>query len=54
MVASFSNMAMMAPFLVLGAVISKESLGGATAWGRSSVPRAPAPSSVASRCCACA
>jgi len=33
MVASFSNMAMMAPFLVLGAVISKESLGGATAWG---------------------
>jgi hypothetical protein len=33
MVASFSNMAMTAPFLVLGAVISKESLGGATAWG---------------------
>jgi len=33
MVASVSNMAMMAPFLVLGAVISKESLGGATAWG---------------------
>lgn len=32
-VASISNMAMMAPFLVLGAVISKESLGGATAWG---------------------
>ena len=33
MVASFSNMAMWAPFMVLGAVISKESLGGATAWG---------------------
>ncbi|MGO9335391.1 MAG: MFS transporter [Acidimicrobiales bacterium] len=34
-VAAFSvaNMAMMAPYLVLGAVISKESLGGATAWG---------------------
>ncbi len=33
MVASVSNMTTMAPFLVLGAVISKESLGGATAWG---------------------
>ena len=32
-VASVSNMTMSAPFLVLGAVISKESLGGATAWG---------------------
>ena len=33
LVSSISNMAMMAPFLVLGAVISKNSLGGATAWG---------------------
>jgi MFS family permease len=33
LVASVANMAMMAPYLVLGAVISKESLGGATAWG---------------------
>ncbi|HLN06436.1 MAG TPA: MFS transporter [Acidimicrobiales bacterium] len=32
-VASVSNMLMMAPYLVLGAVIAKESLGGATAWG---------------------
>jgi len=32
-VASVSNMTMSAPFLVLGAVIAKESLGGATAWG---------------------
>jgi len=31
--ASGFNMAMMAPYLVLGAVITKESLGGATAWG---------------------
>jgi hypothetical protein len=32
-VASVGNMTMMAPYLVLGAVISKQSLGGATAWG---------------------
>ncbi|MGA3215582.1 MAG: MFS transporter [Acidimicrobiales bacterium] len=31
--ASVFNVALAAPFLVLGAVISKESLGGATAWG---------------------
>jgi MFS family permease len=30
---SIGNMAIMAPFYVLGAVISKRSLGGATAWG---------------------
>jgi MFS family permease len=33
MTASVTNMTMMAPYLVLGAVISKESLGGATSWG---------------------
>jgi hypothetical protein len=32
-VASVSNVTMSAPFLVLGAVIAKQSLGGATAWG---------------------
>jgi MFS family permease len=32
-VSSVANMVMMAPYLVLGAVIAKESLGGATAWG---------------------
>jgi Transmembrane secretion effector len=31
--AAVGNMAMMAPFFVLGAVISKSYLGGATAWG---------------------
>ncbi|MGA2530367.1 MAG: MFS transporter [Acidimicrobiales bacterium] len=31
--ASVFNMITMAPYLVLGAVIAKESLGGATAWG---------------------
>jgi len=31
--ASISNMMLMAPFVVLGAVIAKASLGGATAWG---------------------
>jgi Transmembrane secretion effector len=31
--AAVGNMVMMAPFFVLGAVISKSSLGGATAWG---------------------
>lgn len=33
MLASVSNMVSLAPFFVLGAVISKRSLGGATAWG---------------------
>jgi MFS family permease len=32
-VASVANLLMMAPYLVLGAVIAKASLGGATAWG---------------------
>jgi MFS family permease len=31
--ASVLNMALFAPFMVLGAVIAKKSLGGATAWG---------------------
>ena len=33
LVASFANLFMIAPYFVLGAVIAKESLGGATAWG---------------------
>jgi hypothetical protein len=33
LVASVANLLMDAPYLVLGAVIAKESLGGATAWG---------------------
>lgn len=33
MLASVANMVMMAPYFVLGAVIAKQSLGGATAWG---------------------
>jgi len=32
-VASVANMVVIAPYYVLGAVIAKESLGGATAWG---------------------